>query len=197
MHTTLGVISGAFTLAGTIVVLNWLGWAFYWDHWHNVLGILFMVLTQLLVLGGVSALVVKRYANFDWNSKRMLLMASPHKYFGYFMIFAVQLTITTGIIRRVAIGGHDRGKWIGLVILNFVLYFGSLGLGEYYYQKRLRSVVPFKGTKEIIENMSRLQFEASLAQGQQLVIIDNLVIDVGEFANLHPGGKFLIRHNIG
>lgn len=29
------------------------------------------------------------------------------------------------------------------------------------------------------------------------MIIDNLVIDVGNFAITHPGGKFVIRHNIG
>lgn len=114
-----------------------------------------MVLCQVLVLGGIFALVVKRYSNSDWNTKKMLLMTRPHKYFGYFMIFAVQVTITTGIIRRVSIGGHDRNKWIGLVIGNLVMYLGSLGLGEYFYQKTLRSVVPFKGTNEIIENMSR------------------------------------------
>ena len=29
------------------------------------------------------------------------------------------------------------------------------------------------------------------------MIIDNLVIDVGEFINEHPGGRFVIQHNIG
>lgn len=89
IHTLLGVLSGAVTLAGIIIVLKWLGWAFYFDHWHNVAGMLFMVLCEFLVLGGVSALVMKRYANFDWRTKTMLQRTSVHKYFGYFMIIAV------------------------------------------------------------------------------------------------------------
>lgn len=88
IHTTLGIVSGSLTLASTIIVLKWLDWAFYFDHWHNVAGILFMVLCQLLVLGGVFALIIKRAVNMDWKTKSMLKMASVHKYFGYFMIFA-------------------------------------------------------------------------------------------------------------
>lgn len=45
--------------------------------------------------------------------------------------------------------------------------------------------------------MSRQQFDANLAQGQYLMLVDNLVIDVKDFMNVHPGGRFVIRHNIG
>jgi len=30
-----------------------------------------------------------------------------------------------------------------------------------------------------------------------LVILDNLVIDVADYMDNHPGGKFLLSHNIG
>lgn len=133
IHSALGVASGLVTLAGIIIVLQWLGWAFYFDHWHNVAGILFMFLCEFLVIGGIFAISLRRFANFDWNTKKLLTMTSVHKYFGYFMIFAVQVAITTGIIRRVSIGGHDRAKWIILVIVNLLGYLGSLGLGEYYH----------------------------------------------------------------
>lgn len=29
------------------------------------------------------------------------------------------------------------------------------------------------------------------------MLIDNLVIDVKDFINVHPGGRFVIRHNVG
>lgn len=32
---------------------------------------------------------------------------------------------------------------------------------------------------------------------EQLVILDNLVLNVEHFMNYHPGGKFLLNHNIG
>jgi hypothetical protein len=44
IHYGLGAVSGIITLASTIIVLDWLGWAFYFDRWHNVAGIVFMVL---------------------------------------------------------------------------------------------------------------------------------------------------------
>jgi len=36
-----------------------------------------------------------------------------------------------------------------------------------------------------------------VSQGRNLVILDNLVIDLGDFIHLHPGGKFNLEHNLG
>ena len=44
LHAVSGGLSGIVTFAATIIVLKWLDWAFYFDHWHNVAGILFMAL---------------------------------------------------------------------------------------------------------------------------------------------------------
>ena len=32
---------------------------------------------------------------------------------------------------------------------------------------------------------------------KKLVILDNLILDVGDYMDNHPGGKFLLEHNIG
>lgn len=45
--------------------------------------------------------------------------------------------------------------------------------------------------------MTREQFEKSIVEGVPLVLLDNLVLNVGQFINQHPGGRFVIRHNIG
>jgi cytochrome b involved in lipid metabolism len=45
--------------------------------------------------------------------------------------------------------------------------------------------------------MTRQEFEANILAGDKLVLLDNLVLDVAEFINHHPGGKFVIRHTIG
>jgi hypothetical protein len=70
------VISGLFTLAGIIIVLKWLDWAFYFDHWHNVAGILFMGLCELLVLGGISAICLRRFVNMEWRTHLLLKMTN-------------------------------------------------------------------------------------------------------------------------
>jgi cytochrome b involved in lipid metabolism len=41
------------------------------------------------------------------------------------------------------------------------------------------------------------EFNALVAKGRKLVILDNLVLDVEQFLIRHPGGCFTIRHNIG
>lgn len=83
------MISGLFTLAGIIIVLKWLQWAFYFDHWHNVAGILFMGLCELLVLGGIFAILLRRFVNMEWKTHLLLKLTNVHKYFGWFMIFGV------------------------------------------------------------------------------------------------------------
>lgn len=89
VHAIVGSLSGIITFASTIIVLKWLDWSFYFDHWHNVAGILFMVLCQMLVLGDVFALIMRKLVNFDWKTQKLLRLTSIHKYFGYFMIFAI------------------------------------------------------------------------------------------------------------
>jgi hypothetical protein len=80
---------GVLTLAGAILVLRWLQWAFYLDHVHNVAGLVCAFLGLVLVLGGVFALVQRRVVNNDWKTEKMLKMTKVHKIFGYFMIVAV------------------------------------------------------------------------------------------------------------
>lgn len=126
----LGLLSGAFTLAGVLVVLKWLGWAFYFDHWHNVAGTFFMCLCVLLVFGGIFNQINRSYVKNDWNTKQLLLVSSVHKYFGYFIIFAVQLAVITGIYRRTVIGLNDQPKRIGLIIANVVFFFGPIAILE-------------------------------------------------------------------
>jgi hypothetical protein len=72
IHSLIGLLSGIITLASIIIVLKWLDWAFYFDHWHNVAGVLFMVLCELLVIGGIFAGTIKTIVNMDWKTKKML-----------------------------------------------------------------------------------------------------------------------------
>ena len=48
-----------------------------------------------------------------------------------------------------------------------------------------------------IENVTQTEFRERISRGEKLVILDEFVVDVGEFMSKHPGGQFLIEHNIG
>jgi cytochrome b involved in lipid metabolism len=46
-------------------------------------------------------------------------------------------------------------------------------------------------------SITRDQFETLLKRGEQLMILDDLVLNVSQFINVHPGGKFVLQHTIG
>jgi cytochrome b involved in lipid metabolism len=42
-----------------------------------------------------------------------------------------------------------------------------------------------------------IEFEERLHKGEQLVILEDLVLDISEYKEDHPGGQFLVEHLIG
>ena len=94
-------------------------------------------------------MTLKRGTNTDWKTKKMLGLASIHKYFGYFMLFATQIAVITGIIRRIDIANNDQPKKVGLILGNVVLFVGTLVIGEINHQRRLRTEVKFKSVDEV------------------------------------------------
>lgn len=40
-------------------------------------------------------------------------------------------------------------------------------------------------------------FITKVNQGRKLVLLDDMILDVGVYAAYHPGGAFLLEHNIG
>ena len=41
------------------------------------------------------------------------------------------------------------------------------------------------------------EFKQRLAEGEELAILEDLVVDLSKFKFNHPGGKFVIQHNVG
>ncbi len=58
----------------------------------------------------------------------------------------------------------------------------------------MREEVPYVLPALVINND---EFERRLHNGEKLVILDDLVLDVSEFYKVHPGGKFVIEHTVG
>jgi len=193
-HSVLGGLIGVLTLAGAVVILNWLSWSFYFDHLHNVAGLVFVILGLFLVMGGIFALVQRRVVNNDWKTKQMLQMTMGHRIFGYFMIFSVQIAVISGINRYTIQLAQNIALKQLLICLNVAFWLIAIGLGEILLFMQHRSLVLWKNVNE---TMTREQFESAIENNIPLVLLDNLVLNVKEFMNQHPGGRFLIRHNIG
>ena len=45
--------------------------------------------------------------------------------------------------------------------------------------------------------MTEQEFDDYIKQGKKLWILDDIVLDLSEFASKHPGGSFVINHSIG
>jgi len=113
------------------------------------------------------------------------------------MILLSQISILTG--------GMYYNSWIvysskhgsqskPLVIVHFILFFLLMTVIEGIYQQFLKKETQFS---EVSNTISREDFKKRVAGGEQLVIMDDMVLDVSKFKLSHPGGKFVIEYNIG
>lgn len=76
-----------------------------------------------------------------------------------------------------------------MVVVNVTVYFTILGICEWRHRRILARCDPFV---EVAASMSQEEFEHEVANGRKLVILDEYVLDVGDFAKYHIGGKFVL-----
>lgn len=91
----------------------------------------------------------------------------------------------------------DGGSPLGIV--HIVIYFAILFLIEVAYQIfKFLKPRPFLANTKDLEAITLEQFNHKLIkESKALVLLDNLVLDVTDYMDNHPGGKFLLEHNIG
>ena len=108
------------------------------------------------------------------------------------MIFMSQVTICFGIHSYT----FNRNIETVLYYVTAAIFVFLFALMETLHQMFLaREPVKFN---EALNTMSDEEFQMEVQKGRQkLVILDDLVLDVTNFANSHPGGRFLIERNIG
>ena len=65
------------------------------------------------------------------------------------------------------------------------------------YSLRHVETPEIKGKKGTFTSYTPEQIVSEIEKGKRLVIFDNLVLDLNGYENVHPGGRFNLRHNIG
>ena len=75
-----------------------------------------------------------------------------------------------------------------------VFFFTMLIIGEVIYQLTLRKQTSFN-IHEV--SITKAEFDERVREGEQLVILDGFVLNVTDFIGLHPGGHYMLKHNIG
>lgn len=82
----------------------------------------------------------------------------------------------------------------GVIILNLLFMFSVLAYFEIRHQRILSESDELYTSNE----MDMATFQKEVTQNfRKFVILDNYVIDVADFIEHHPGGQFVLKHNIG
>jgi len=90
----------------------------------------------------------------------------------------------------------ENGNELSTILLgiHLGLFLAALIGCEVYLRIMRKREVSFEECQTVV---TREEFEDRVAEGEQLVILDDLVLDVSLFKNEHPGGLFLFEHHIG
>jgi len=178
MHATLGTFALALVVTAGFIALKTGGWRINTSlSLHAKLGFSTFVMGITLMLGGIAANIIRLKVPMNWRTKWVLSVGKVHKYFGWFIVLGSQFVIATGFINFYTFEGkHDLG-W-GLAGASCAFFFIGLISGEVWHQLKLRAKMP-QVTPE--NGMSSAEFQEEIARGRKLVILDDLVLDVGLF----------------
>ena len=110
------------------------------------------------------------------------------------LLFLAQATILLGGITYTNLVGDELPQ--SLTIVAFGLFFLIFAALEIYHRLyRLRKETPFVDPGHSI---TREEFDTRVhTSGEQLVLLDDLVLDVSKFKSEHPGGQFLLDFHVG
>ena len=96
-HAILGFFAAALTITAGLIALKLGGWSFNFSKSrHSILGFFTFILGLILIIGGMSANIVRLKVNMAWNTKTVLLLGKIHKWFGWLLILGAQYVNYTG-----------------------------------------------------------------------------------------------------
>ena len=76
----------------------------------------------------------------------------------------------------------------------FVVFVLVIIASEGFYQVDIRKESTFNEPHIVIK---KEEFDERVKEGEQLVILDDLVLDISKYKPNHPGGRFVLDFNIG
>lgn len=141
-------------------------------------------------ISGFTAWYWRKYLTYEWGTLKMLNALNIHRWSARIFCIGVQGLIMFAIIDNY--GFTSGAIWVScwqFIVLAFI--FICL---EVRHQRILREEVPYVQPEAV---MNLKEFEVLIKNGRKLMILDDLVLDVADFIEMHPGGKFVIEHTVG
>ena len=147
---------------------------------HKYAGIVTLTFASITGLLGIVRVLMPRCCDMRWKSHTLLKMKLAHKYLALLLIVGSQVTVSLGIIRLCII--KDDKKKAGYVIIGAqnLLFFMLLLGSEAIYRIKMHSEVAIEVLNDI-PNITKTEFLERIQHGEKLVLLDEYVLDVGEF----------------
>ena len=133
MHSVLGFLALALIVTAALIALKTGGWTVSIDlSLHAILGFSTFVMGIVLMLGGMTANLIRLHVRMDWKTKRVIFVGKVHKYFGWFLVLGSQFVIGTGFYNFYSYDGKDSLGW-GLAGASCAFFFTGLISGEIWH----------------------------------------------------------------
>ncbi|CDW73578.1 cytochrome b5-like heme steroid binding domain containing protein [Stylonychia lemnae] len=176
--------------------------AIYYLNWkikisiHGLVGSILAIILPFACIGGIIARIILR--KLRWKTSIQLTVLRTHtksnntpiQYLSYITLFFSQLAIIGGTMNYTK--NNVNGSVLAFVHTSF--YFFILIVYESAYRYFSKKVVPIR-EHEI--TMDYEEFYNRILKGEKLVILNDKVLDVGNYMTAHPAGIFIMEKNIG
>eukprot|EP00347_Sterkiella_histriomuscorum_P017418 403349450 len=170
LHVFCGTLIGAFTMFYAGFGWRKSNWKINYKDKHHLFGVATLFLSMLLIFLGKKTR--DRMFAMKRNHKEIIKMKQQHANLAYLVLFVSQGAILSGIYKGLMIYGLD---W----------YICKINKGE----------IP--STDSIKTSLTIDDYYEKVNKGEQLMLLDDVVLDVRKYKLDHPGGQFLMQSNIG
>ena len=152
----------------------------------------FYLVTFITFLGMLSRVLM---IGCKWNTKFIIGFKILHVTISYAIILCGNVAVFTGIVlyRTSRESKNPTGVALEWINIGIIIFIGLIS--EFLYQARLNKEDPFvvKGSDKLLQKpITQEEFENRVKNGEKLVVLDDLVLDVSIYMYDHPAGCFSI-----
>mmetsp|Transcript_3678 Transcript_3678/g.3606 ORF Transcript_3678/g.3606 Transcript_3678/m.3606 type:complete len:189 (+) Transcript_3678:146-712(+) len=185
-HYITGVIMLISTTSYVFYVFDYFSWGFFEPiNPHTVIGVLILIFVYIIVVAGLLVYYMK--GNAEWKTRVILVMKWTHKYFGYLLLLTAQVNIYYGSKEYAFydLGGRYINGTVNLIVMLIMPLAVEL-VFQWYKRRNVIYITP-------MINISNEQFAIRVKQGEELLILEDLVLDISKYKYRHPGGRFSLE----
>ena len=92
-----------------------------------------LIMGLLLMFGGIFAGLARRYMQWEWKTKWIIIIGASHKYFGFAVLIGSQVAIYTGLMNFYKVQKDKDSTGQVLAIIQTAFFFVMLIAGEVVY----------------------------------------------------------------